>query len=170
MQNHKTLDIDHESTGDKTDKEHQTKSFIKRAPRRTLFFKILSETTDEDSEVLNHWPSKESRKTMKASPVTIISNGSSGDEIITPKKRRLNKRMERSPSIVCDDSDEQAANDLREDLEDLRGSGKFAPLSLHSILCQQNVLTQKTRGAQKPHKRQDNHTKENCQAKTYRNA
>ena len=111
---------------DETDSQDEVRLFTTTHPRRVFFCKTVDKVTDEEVENFLPPPSKAGRKATEDAPIETINDDSSEDAIVTPKKRRLNsRRIDHLPRIVSDDSDEQEADDLREDLEDLRGIGKF---------------------------------------------
>lgn len=159
-----------ESTDEETDSQDELRLFTKRIPRRISFRTTADEVTDEEAEKFPPTFSKASRKATKDGPIETITLDSSEDAFVTPKRRRLSSRIiERLPKIISDGSDEQAADDLREDLEDLREIGKYT-LLLSQTFCNWNIPMERTRDPENSYERQDEHAKENYEAKTSRNA
>lgn len=81
-----------------------------------------SKITDDSSEDAVVTPGRRLRKKIEPSPK--IDSDLSEDEVVTPR-RRLHTRIKPSPKRYPDSSEKQVADDLREDMEHLRESGRF---------------------------------------------
>lgn len=113
------------------DSEDPVRSPTKRLRRRLSFSHSTDDAADELAETTRRTPSKTNRKAAQRISITSkssnITDDSSEDIVVTPR-RRLHKRIDPSPKIDSDTSEERAT-DLREDLKDLRESGGFYPFS-----------------------------------------
>lgn len=98
-------------------------------PRRRLRTRIEpSSKIDSDlSEDVIVEPRRRLRTRIEPLPKLASDLSEDEDIIVTPvtPRRRLRNRIEPSPKIASDSAEEQAADDLREDLKDLRESGGF---------------------------------------------
>ena len=89
-------------------------------------------TDDGDDEIIQT-PSRKSKRVTKTSPLTVVE--SDGDEtnenlVFSPKRRRLvTKNIMNASYTDSEDSDNQVAEELQEDLDNLRDSGKMAAIS-----------------------------------------
>ena len=119
------------------DSEDPVRSPSKRLRRRLSFSNSTDHTTDELAGTTRHPPSRTNRRNPVPISITTTSStmiyDSSDDVVITPR-RRLRTRNEYSPRINSDKSEEQAADDLREDLKYLRESGGFCDFSIPTRL------------------------------------
>lgn len=113
------------------DSEEPVRSPTKRLRRRLSFSHSTDDAADELAETTRHTPSKTNRKAAQRISITSkssnITDDFSEDEVVTPR-RRLHRRIDPSPKIGSDTSEERAT-DLREDLKDLRESGGFYTFS-----------------------------------------
>ncbi|MCJ1429961.1 hypothetical protein MMC29_007876, partial [Sticta canariensis] len=119
------------------DSEDPVRSPSKRLRRRPSFSNSTDHTMDELAGTTRHPPSRTNRKNPAPISITTTSStmidDSSDDAVITPR-RRLRTRNEHSPKINSDKSEEQAADDLREDLKYLRESGGFCDFPIPTRL------------------------------------
>lgn len=118
---------------DTDDSEEPVRSTPKRPRRRLSFSNSTDDTTDKLAGTTRHAPSRTTRKipppiSIKTTSSTMVDD-SSEDVVPTPRSR-LRTRNESSPKTNFDQSDEQEADDLREDMKYLHGSGGFCDFAI----------------------------------------
>lgn len=119
------------NTGNVPLSHSQRKRFDTRKTSQEIERNTIESDTDEEDDQTNQTPSKKSKMnvipTLATSVSTNNTDDSSEDLVISPKRRRLvAKNLEHSPQNELDHSHNQVAEDLQEDLDDLRDTGKTA--------------------------------------------
>lgn len=127
------------TTGNVPLSHSRRKKFDTQKTSREIERNTIESDTDEEDDDINLTPSKKSKMNVIPNLMTSVSTNdtddSSEDLVISPKRRRLvAKTLEDLPQNELDNSHNQVAEDLQEDLDDLRDTGKtascfFVPIS-----------------------------------------
>ena len=119
------------NTGNVPLSHSQKKRFDTQKPSRKMERNTIESNTDEEDDETNQTPSKKSKMNVIPTPMMNVSTNDTDDSgedlVISPKRRRLvAKNLEDPPQNELDNSQNQVAEDLQEDLDDLRDTGKTA--------------------------------------------
>lgn len=102
------------------------------SPAPSRLSSTAQSNTDGDDEIIQT-PSRRSKRVTKTSPLVVVE--SDNDEtnenlVFSPKRRRLvTKNVMNASYSDSQGSDNQIAEELQEDLDNLRDSGKMAAIS-----------------------------------------
>ena len=128
-----SIPIDLSSDNLTSDSGNDIESSVRRPTRETGIIETSNSSPLQESITVAAPPSGHKRKDLPNSIEIDSMDSSDGSEDVVvspPKRKRLVRPLEQSPSTFIGNSRKQAADDLQEDLEDLQETGTYTCIFL----------------------------------------